>query len=372
MNDQGSVAYENVPEKDLDHTINTRIQDEKNAKRDMLGFILGVVASASLAVGVGCVQALQGAIPHFEINAMRFIFIFLVTSVSFLVRRDPPKIPRGDIIYVTMYAVMVNIFSLTLYASVGYIPLGVAGSATRIVAMVMVLPLAKIFLGESVTFLKIVGVVVGSIGLVLVCKPELFYSHGETSLLEENNLVSGNLTVNSTAPTFTNHTLTEDGTISSLAKKPEYLGYILAAISALNSVLHNILQKNKLSKIDSSKLCFWFGLSGIVVCTILSAIFEKMTLPKDGVSWMLILGHCVGVCVMSLSAVYAQKIASSIIVQLALSLQIFFFFLGQYFFLQGIFPTEGSWVEILGAVLSATSVTLVPAIHLLSTKCNRK
>ena len=106
MNDKGSIAYENVPEKDVDLVVNTRIQDEKNAKRDMLGFILGVIASASLAVGVGCVQALQGTIPHFEINAMRFIFIFLVTSASFLVRREPPKIPRGDIIYVTMYAVM--------------------------------------------------------------------------------------------------------------------------------------------------------------------------------------------------------------------------------------------------------------------------
>ena len=169
-----------------------------------------------------------------------------------------------------------------------------------------------------------------------------------------------------------NYTVAEDQIIISSARQPEYLGYIFAVISALNSVLHNILQKNKLSKIDSSRLCFWFGVSGIVVCTILSAIFEEMVLPKDFFSWMLILGHCLGVCVMSLTAVYAQRIASSTIVQLALSLQIFFFFLGQYFFLQGIFPTEGSWIEILGAVLSATSVALVPAVHLVATKCAGK
>ena len=62
----------------------------------------------------------------------------------------------------------------------------------------------------------------------------------------------------------------------------------------------------------------------------------------------------------TLCVVQAQKIATVVVAQLALSLQIFFFFVGQYFFLQTIFPTEGTWLEILGAVLSARSVTLVP------------
>ena len=168
MDGKPSITYKNVPEKEPEPSViqTTRIQDEHNAKKDMFGFLLGVLASASLAVGVGCVQALQGAIPHFELNALRFIFLFLVTTISFTLRRELPRVARGDIVYVVMYAVMVNVFSLTLYASVGYIPLGVAGSSTRIVAMLLVLPLAKIFLGERITLLKIFGVVVGSIGLV--------------------------------------------------------------------------------------------------------------------------------------------------------------------------------------------------------------
>ena len=385
------ASYTNIPVSDVDAKINpdasyletTKIKKEQIAKNDMLGFFLGIIASIGLTVGVGCVQALQGAVPHFEINAIRFIFLFLVTATMFVVRREPPKLARGDIIYVIMYAIMVNIFSLTLYASVGYIPMGVAGSITRIVAMLVVLPLAKFFLGERITILKILGVIVGSVGLVLVCKPDLFYSKERTSSLNHGaNLITpeNHLNISSAeSSTYPGHStmvngfnITLENTLGSTANKPEFLGYIFAAVSALNSVLHNILQKSKLSKVDASKLCFWFGLSGILVCTILSAILEEMTLPTDGTSWALILGHCLGVCIMSLSSVYAQKIASSIIVQLALSLQIFFFFLGQYFFLQTIFPTDGIWIEILGAVLSATSVTLVPAIQLVATqwKCS--
>ena len=394
MNQKRTVSYSNLPSNgevkinpdDAIHleTTQTKIKNEqKNARNDMLGFFLGIIASVGLTVGVGCVQALQRAVPHFEINAIRFIFLFLVTSTMFVVRREPPKLARTDIIYVGMYAVMVNIFSLTLYASVGYIPMGIAGSITRIISMFVVLPLAKICLGETITPLKILGVLIGSVGLVLVCKPDLFYTKADSTPMDNINVAnlttpgnhmnishldnSTNLGYNS-AINALNGTAQENPTDTSLARKPEYLGYIFAAISALNSVLHSILQKSKLPKVDASKLCFWFSLSGILVCTILSAVFEEMTLPKDFVSWGLILGHCAGVCIMSLSSVYAQKIASSIIVQLALSLQIFFFFIGQYFFLQTIFPTDGTWIEILGAVLSATSVTLVPAIQLVATK----
>ena len=65
---------------------------------------------------------------------------------------------------------------------------------------------------------------------------------------------------------------------------------------------------------------------------------------------------------------HSQKISTVVVAQLGLSLQICLYFVGQYFVLQTIFPTDGTWIENLGAVLSATSVTLVPEIQLIRVK----
>ena len=100
---------------------------------------------------------------------------------------------------------------------------------TRIVAMLIVLPLARIFLGESITILKVLGVVVGSIGLLLVCKPDIFYKSepGDFPFLENNQTI-----VQNSSLAFNTSSVNYE------TQKSEIIGYICAALTALNSVVH--------------------------------------------------------------------------------------------------------------------------------------
>ena len=62
-----------------------------------------------------------------------------------------------------------------MYACYVFLPLGIATSSFRIVAMMITLPASRLILGDRITALKVVGVAIGSIGLLLVCKPDLFF-----------------------------------------------------------------------------------------------------------------------------------------------------------------------------------------------------
>ena len=355
-------TYASVPGEDAEINIinNTDNEAKKNAKYDLLGFFFGFAGSAANTVAFACVQGLKGQVPPLQLYVMRSAVLWVAVIILFAARRKLPRVERKDVPYVGIYALLVTTYNFTFYTAVTQIPLGVTGSLVRIIAMFLALPLARVFLGETITILKVLGVVVGSIGLVLICKPEMFFNFpsSQSNSLENTHEITPNLS------SIFNTTIQTDylgNSNSSETPKYEYVGYICAALSALNSVTHNIVQRRKLPRTETPILCFWLGPCGIVIGTIFSIIFEDVTLPVDIQSWLLISAHCFCGLVSVVCNIQAQKIATVVVAQLALSLQICFYFLGQYFFLQTVFPTEGTWLEILGTVLIATSVTLVPA-----------
>ena len=213
------------------------------------GFLLGIAGGILSTVGFGCVQGLKGEIPPLQLYVMRAIFVVVSMLVFFTAKRKWPKVERTTIAYVGAYVLLVTLWNFTLYTAISHLPLGVAGSVTRIVAMLIVLPLARIFLGESITILKVLGVAVGSIGLLLVCKPDIFYNSepSDFPLLENNQTIVPN-------SSFAFNTSTKE---SYETQKSEIIGYICAALTALNSVVHNIIQRLKLQHVTVFTLCFW-------------------------------------------------------------------------------------------------------------------
>ena len=155
------------------------------------------------------------------------------------------------------------------------------------------------------------------------------------------------------------------------SEKPVFIGYILAVSASVCSVSQTIVQIRKLLHISILIFVFWLATAGIPVAFIASLIFEDLALPADFVSWLLVLGCVAGAVFYSFVATLGQVYASPVIIQLAYSTQLFLSFLGQYFLLQHIFPSDGSWIEIMGAVFSSVAVTLVPSTQLLMVKCNK-
>ncbi len=386
-NDENNAVVHRNGEK-KEEILGSSLTQKKTATNDLIGFLIGTFGSLSMSTGAGCVQAMQGSVPHFELNGFRFILTLLSTALYFLFKRQLPMVKRKEVVPLCGYCVLVITFNFAIYACVTYLPLGIAGSFMRIFAMFLTLPLARIVLGESITILKICGVIIGSIGLALVCKPEWFLT-GKTSTTDISDPLSWNSTERpDTMRSYTSTPASDHQSYTSLTSlledisptfqservesKSEIVGYILAFLTAVCSATHNILQKAKLTQVNSNTIVFWFSLVGIISSFLISAIFETMTLPPNTYHWLLLLGHSFGACFMSLATVYAQYIASAVVVALALSTQIFFLFVGQYLFMKDIFPVEGTWIEILGAVLSIISVSMVPIVQFILMKCHKE
>ena len=341
-----------------------KLISETSAKNDMLGFCLAAISSVGIILSAGCVQALRGQIPPFELLTFRFVGNLAVIALVFCWKKEVPRATGADAVYVAGWAVFNLGINFTMYACYVFLPLGIATSSFRIVAMMISLPAARLILGDRITVLKVVGIVIGSIGLLLVCKPDLFYQVTDKGNDFNNAFYNATMLTPSNVSGGTTHTATSE--------KPMVVGYVLAVIAAICSVTQTIIHRRKLLHVSVLVLIFWLTVSGIPTSFIISLIFEDIVSPSGFVNWLLVMGSVGGAIFYSITATLGQRYASPVIIQLAYSTQVFLSFLGQYFLLQHIFPSEKSWVEIIGAVFSIFAVTLVPSTQLLIVKCNSR
>ena len=344
--------------------VDERLISQTSAKNDMLGFCLGVLSSLGIILSAGCVQALQGQIPPFELLTLRFVGNLVVVILVFCWKKELPRVTGADAMYVAGWAIFNLGINLTMYACYVFLPLGIATSSFRIVAMMITLSVSRLILGDRITALKVVGVVIGSIGLLLVCKPDLFFQATNKGGYFNNTM--WNIT---TLPPLN----TPNGTIATaVSEKPVVVGYVLAVLASVCSVTQTILHRRNLLHVSVLVLVFWLTISGIPSSFVISLIFEDIAFPSGFVNWLLVMGSVSGAVFYSIIATLGQSYASPVIIQLAYSTQVFLSFLGQYFLLQHIFPSDKSWIEIMGAVLSVFAVTLVPSTQLLIVKCNSR
>ena len=231
--------------------------------------------------------------------------------------------------------------------------------------MVVTLPFARLLLGETITPIKLAGVVIGSVGLLLVCKPDLFLMN------EEESPLANHVTYNTSAFPELNGSSHANLNITLKDQSPKtsfVIGYILSATAAFLTVFQLLIHKSKILHISVLILLFWLSLFGSLIFLMLSLIFEDIVFPTDITSWLLLLGNSGGSTFYFFIGMLGQQYASAVIIQLAFSTQVLLSFLGQYLILQHIFPSDKSWIEIMGAILSSIAVTMVPAIQLLKVK----
>ena len=78
-----------------------------NVNSQLPSSLIGTLGSISMAVAAGCVQAMQGSMPHFEVNGFRFILTLLSTIIYFLFKRQLPKVKRKEIIALGFFCSLV-------------------------------------------------------------------------------------------------------------------------------------------------------------------------------------------------------------------------------------------------------------------------
>ena len=145
-------------------------------------------------------------------------------------------------------------------------------------------------------------------------------------------------------------------------------GYTSVTLNVMLTVGLLLYQRYKLTQVDSANVLFWSWIIGVPVSGLLTLICEFGNFYVDWnmytVAIVLVHGFAAGI--MTVSVFLANSITSSLLVQLASSLQLVFMLIGQYTVLVNINPGHYNLLEVVGVVTIVLGSCLVPLYSLIT------
>ena len=147
------------------------------------------------------------------------------------------------------------------------------------------------------------------------------------------------------------------------------LGFTCVAANIGFMVAMMIYQRYKLLEVDGLILTFWSWVIGSIASAIIMFIFEYNELYVEWTVKIVLLasGHGFAACFFTIFNLLSNLKTSSLVVQLASSLQIVFMLIGQYTVLIDINPGHYNALEVVGVLTILIGSFLVP-LHTVITK----
>ena len=128
-----------------------------------------------------CVQALERSIPDFELNAMRCGFSAVFMGMYFAARRQFPRVAKKDLYSAVLFAILMNIRSLSAYISVTFIPLASTESLVQTTAVVSGIFIYTFINKEKIKWETVIAGPICIAGVFMVLQPPLIFHHNSNS-----------------------------------------------------------------------------------------------------------------------------------------------------------------------------------------------
>ena len=252
------------------------------------------------------------------------------------------------------------------------------GIISRPGSLILLIFLENVFLKASITVAKLMAVLLCIVGIVCTIQPRTDIStvggdptpHFQS--FTSRNIYSAN--VSATGPKI-QYNLSHEHEQFPLPKRDNkslndpVIGFISVTVNVFLTVTILIYQRHKLtSHVDSSTIVFWAWIIGVPVSGLVTFIFEY---GKWHVDWNLkcilcVTGHGISAGFLNVFVTIANNKTSSLVVQLASSLQLVIMLIGQYTVLINTNPGHYNILEVVGVLTIVVGSCLVPLYSIIT------
>ena len=346
--------------------LNTRVdeEDENNDDDDdenqtsKISIAKGIAAMfVFLFLGTAsrvAVQALNRAIPDFELNTMRCGFSLVCMVIYFTVKLKLPTISRDTLKPVALFALLSNLLTLFMYIALTFIPLATSECLLLTSYMTSALIVFQLVNKEIVTWEKLLAVPMCMTGVILVVQPDFVF--------HSSNITGTNVTKmeNSTQQS-------DDNSHNNFL--PSFLGYILAIATGLTFTLQIAMAKHYKSLFTKGDLCVtltWSYFAGTIMSIVPMLAFEKPVFPRSMGEFLLVSIHVGGYVIMFPLFLYGSLKISGSLGSILRCTTLLFALVAQYTVLSEILPGHRNWIEVFGVVLVLIGTILSSIVEVCS------
>ena len=338
-----------------------------SAPRMVIGYGAALGVILTLGISSASVQALQRAVPDFELASLRYaiqaVGLLLILSIMGKFQLHIGHQYQPWIIAI----IFVNSgFNLTFYAASGLLPLVDVVGITITMSMVVVVVVRRVLMKHPVGLVQYVAIFISILSIFLMTQPAWIFGHVESPNRMTTNYskpyeTGGSPNLNSSCDTDIHRAALKNDTDGSL-----YLwGIVCTILSGIFVGSNHLLIHYCLSEVNVLIIGLWVGCSGSIACLISSIYSENITVSLPRQHWFLFVVHCVCASLNNVLTILSVSMIGSLKTSIICSLEVILFLVLQYEFMVAYAPGHRNWLEVTGAVVCCAGALLSPVTDLI-------
>ena len=318
----------------------------------MLAFDIATGATSSIAV-----QALQRAVPDFQLSALRYIGC-IVVSILWMCKEKPSlHLEKVQYVYIIALGAAGIGFNVCFFSAVSMLPLTNASAVTISFRMVFFALLTGVKSWVPIDKILIISIVGCMSGMFFIAQPWSHFLEGFTPEFlgpsaQNNTLIELNFSVNGPQNLSSLSLL-----VTTSNKKSPYqtliLGYLLALLAAFADSIYFVVVSVYLTSVNPAVQCFASACISFPISMLISLYVEQPILIAGTKDILLVSIHVLatGICLITQTA--ALQLLNPIKVSVVENIEILLYILPQNTFVSHYLYGRKNALEVFGCIMIA-------------------
>ena len=326
-----------------------------SSKNKLLGYGFAVMVIFSFLSSGVAVQALQRAVPDFELSIFRYVGATLTAGILIALQRKPLHVPKDCYFPIVIMAVTSLLFNFFYFFAVSILPLSHASGLTETFRMLAYLILISIISRTYPEKLTIIAILGCTLGTFLVVQPWSGFSSG---------FIPGFKDVNTTLSCFSlknksyETNWTGCGRLQTHNTDEIIVGYISLILSSIFDAFYLLAAGVHLKHVDSLIQVFFSSLLCVPISLIISLYMEQPAVIYNPLDIILVVIHVVCMTVAIIGEIMGCKLLDIVQYTIIQNLCTILNLVPQYTFMSAYLYGRRNVMEVVGCIVITVSLML--------------
>ena len=294
-------------------------------------------------------QALQQAVPDFQLSALRYVGGILVSIIWIFIQKPSIHLLKVQYAYIIAMSMANIFFNVCYFSAVSLLPLTHASALTMSLRMIFFTLIMKVKFQGQLGVILIISIVGCTTGMLFIAQPWSAFTDGFTPgfLIFESdheNMTQSNLTM-------FNEKYESSISEENVVYQTILLGYLLSILAALADATYMLIVSMYLKSVNAAVQCFATACICFPVSMLISLYVEQPVVISGTINILLVSFHVLSTGICLIAEVAVLQLLNPIIASIIDNADCITYVIPQYTFMGHHLYGRRNVLEVLGCIL---------------------
>ena len=332
------------------------------SKKTILGYIMLGISITTWTTSSVAVQALQRAVPDFQLSALRYIGCIIVSVIWICIQKPTIHLEKFQYAYIIAMSTAGVFFNVCFFTAVSMLPLTNASSLTVSLRMIFFAMMTRVQSHVPLNKILIVSIVGCTAGMVFITQPWSEFINGFTPGFlspQDEEMKQFNLSIfNNKTAAAPFHSVIIKTSKEKVVFQYLLLGYLLSIFAALADSFYILLISVYLKSVNPAVLCFLSAVICSPLSMLISFYVEQPIIISETIDIFLASTHLISTGISLVTEAAALQLLNPIVMAVITNVDSIANIIPQYTLLSSHLHGRKNILEVFGCILIAISAGL--------------